>query len=69
MKNTIGLGDIVHWAIRPAIYFIDWLMTSDMKHCDVCKARRARWNAYSAPTWLVILLLTLLGIFTFFTLI
>ena len=53
LTTQFGLGDLAYYVFRPAIYLIDWVFGSDMKHCDVCKARRALWNEWvSAPVWI-----------------
>lgn len=54
MKN-IGLGDLAYYLFRPVVYGIDAVWGTDLRHCDVCKERRARWNAaLSIPLWLAI---------------
>jgi len=67
--KPFGLGDLAYYAFRPAIYLIDWVFGSDMKHCTVCKKRRALWNEWiSAPRffWVVsaILVVFLIAIIT-----
>jgi len=53
----IGLGDLAYVAFRPFVYIIDWFWGTDMRHCEVCKARRSRWNdQLSVSTWFLILL-------------
>lgn len=42
---TPALGDLAYYAFRPAVYLIDAIWGTDMRHCDRCKERRARWNA------------------------
>lgn len=61
MKNKrVGLGDVAHWAFRPVVYVIDWIWGTDLKDCDRCKERRARWNTkFSVPTWVFVLVVTI----------
>jgi len=59
--SRIGLGDILYWLFRPAVYFIDWAWGTDLKDCQVCKARRHKLNGmFSVPAWAIILFVTLL---------
>jgi hypothetical protein len=61
MNKRIGLGDIAYWAFRPAVWTIDFVWGTDLHSCEVCAARRKRWNrAASAPAGVVILLVTIL---------
>ena len=58
--KRIGLGDIAYWAFRPAVWLIDATWGTDLHSCEVCAARRKRWNALaSLPAWLAILLVTI----------
>jgi len=60
MKKQFGLGDLAHYVFRPAVYFTDWIWGTDMKHCELCAARRQRWNAvFSAPRWAILFFVTL----------
>lgn len=60
MNKKIGLGDVAYWAFRPAVYFVDFVWGTDLKVCEVCAARRKRWNEVaSAPAWAVILVVTI----------
>lgn len=53
MNNRIGLGDVAYWAFRPGVYFVDAVWGTDLRHCDVCRLRRERWNNWlSVPVWL-----------------
>lgn len=53
MLTPFGLGDLAFYAFRPAVYLIDAVWGTDLKDCDVCKARRKKWNALvSVPRWL-----------------
>lgn len=62
MKTTIGLGDLAYYAFRPVVYAIDAMWGTDMRHCEVCAARRKRWNdAVSVPAWMVFFFVTLCG--------
>lgn len=55
MKTSFGLGDLAYYLFRPVVYFIDWCWGTDLRHCEVCSGRRARWNAVaSAPAWLAL---------------
>lgn len=55
-----GLGDLAYWIFRPFVYFTDFVWGTDLKDCEVCKARRERWNSWGMlPRW-VILIVTLL---------
>lgn len=57
LTSRFGLGDLAYWAFRPLVYFVDAVWDTDMKHCEVCAGRRARWNAsFSMPVWLVLTL-------------
>ncbi len=57
--TKIGLGDLAHWAFRPAVWIMDAVWGTDLSECEVCAARRARWNeALSVPLWAT---LTILG--------
>lgn len=62
-NHSFGLGDLAYWLFRPIVYFVDFVWGTDLKDCDVCKARRKRWNAVaSIPRRLaVILLVTMCG--------
>ncbi len=61
-RRKIGLGDVAHWAFRPAVWAIDFVWGTDLHSCDACAARRARWNeALSVPLWLALAALTILG--------
>jgi hypothetical protein len=61
MKN-FGLGDLAYYIFRPAVYFTDWIWGTDMKHCELCKARRKRWNIVaSTPVWQLVLFVTICG--------
>jgi hypothetical protein len=52
MNKIVGLGDIAYWAFRPSVYAMDFIWGTDLKDCDVCKARRALWNSrFSAKLW------------------
>jgi hypothetical protein len=54
--KTFGLGDLAYYAFRPLVYFIDWVWQTDLRHCDVCKDRRARWNAvFGVPRWVALI--------------
>lgn len=54
--KTFGLGDFAYYLFRPVVYLIDLIWGTDLRHCDVCKARRARWNfVLSAPRWLAVI--------------
>lgn len=39
------LGDLAYYVFRPVVYGIDFIWGTDMRHCEVCAARRQRWNA------------------------
>lgn len=59
LKSNFGLGDLAYYLFRPVVYAIDFAWGTDLRDCDVCKARRARWNAlFSIPGWAAIFLLT-----------
>lgn len=59
--KTFGLGDLAYYLFRPFAYAIDAIWLTDLRHCDVCKARRKRWNeALSVPRWLAVAGLTML---------
>lgn len=61
--KRIGAGDIVHWLFRPAVYFIDLIWGTDLRDCDRCKERRAKWNEkLSMPLWAFVLVVTMLGV-------
>ncbi len=64
MYNIFGLGDLAYYLFRPAVYAIDAVWGTDMRHCTVCKAHRARWNAlpYSGA-WAFLLVTSGLGLF------
>lgn len=60
MNKKIGLGDLAYWAFRPAVYVTDWIWGTDMRHCEVCAARRRRWNELgSFYAWEYIFVLTI----------
>ncbi len=60
MKNNFGLGDLAYYAFRPAVYAIDFVWGTDLRDCDLCKARRKRWNAvFSVPLWVALFFVTL----------
>lgn len=62
-KSTFGLGDLAYYAFRPVVYGIDWIWGTDLKDCQVCVARRERWNdLLSVPKWLALAALTMLGV-------
>lgn len=51
------LGDLAYYLFRPFVYVIDLTWGTDLRDCNVCKARRKKWNAlpYSA-LWTLLLL-------------
>lgn len=68
--RPFGLGDLAYYVFRPAVYLIDWVWGTDLKDCDRCKERRAKWNSWISVPRLVaigalILLLTLTVRFLF----
>ena len=55
--KPFGLGDLAFYAFRPVVYGIDAVWGTDLRHCDVCKARRKRWNAMaSVPGWVALII-------------
>lgn len=64
LKAPFGLGDLAYWAFRPFVYATDWIWGTDMRHCDVCKARRARWNLLgSVPTYVPVSVLAVVALY------
>lgn len=60
--KPFGLGDLAYYAFRPAVLVIDAVWGTDLRDCDVCKARRKRWNALaSVPGWMAFLGVTVLS--------
>lgn len=59
--NLPALGDLAHYAFRPAVLVIDVVWGTDLRDCDVCKARRARWNALPYSRLLAAAILTMLA--------
>ena len=60
MTTPFGLGDLAYYVFRPVVLLIDATWGTDLRDCDMCKARRKRWNAIaSAPRWVVIFLVTM----------
>lgn len=59
--KKFGLGDLAYYVFRPVVYGIDAVWGTDLRHCNVCKARRKRWNAvpYSGSWTALILTVTL----------
>lgn len=53
-----GLGDLAYYVFRPVVYSIDLVWGTDLRACDKCKERRAKWNAIPRSTALAILLVT-----------
>lgn len=52
LSNQFGLGDLAHWVFRPFAYAIDAFWGTDLKHCEKCAERQAKWNAlFSMPQW------------------
>jgi hypothetical protein len=64
MKNKrIGAGDLAHWLFRPAVYLVDLVWGTDLRDCDRCKERRAKWNTkLSMPLWVFVLVVTMLAV-------
>lgn len=61
MNKPFGLGDLAYYFFRPVVYGIDLVWGTDMRHCSLCKARRARWNyALSVPRYIAIIFLVTL---------
>ncbi len=52
-----ALGDLAYYAFRPIVYAIDAVWGTDMRHCTVCKARRARWNRLPYSRTMAVLVL------------
>lgn len=40
-----GLGDLAHYALRPAVLLYDAAYGTDLRDCIKCKKRRKQWNA------------------------
>lgn len=58
--KTFGLGDLAYYLFRPVVYFIDFVWQTDLKDCQVCVARRERWNdLLSVPAWVALAALTI----------
>lgn len=55
--KTFGLGDLAYYLFRPVVIAIDLVWGTDLRDCTVCKARRKRWNRWSIPRPLAIVLL------------
>jgi hypothetical protein len=52
LTQPFGLGDLAYYAFRPVVYIIDGVWGTDMRHCDLCKLRRLKWNEYGhVPSW------------------
>lgn len=62
---SFGLGDLAYYAFRPFVYMTDAIWGTDLKDCDRCKERRARWNSlpYSQP--IALTFLVTLGVLLF----
>ena len=41
-----GIGDIAYVVFRPFVYSIDLIWGTDLKDCDMCKARRKKMNQF-----------------------
>lgn len=59
--TTPALGDLAYYVFRPAVYVIDFVWGTDLRHCQVCKKRRARWNnlPYSREMTFILIVTTL----------
>lgn len=53
----MSLGDLAYYAFRPVVYLIDAVWGTDLKDCDRCNERRARWNALPYSRLIATLLL------------
>lgn len=63
LEEPFGLGDLAYWAFRPFVYAIDWVWGTDMRHCDLCKERRVKWNGFgTVPNYIPVSVLFFFGI-------
>ncbi len=47
MKSTLlkfKLGYFIKWCLRPLVWTCDWLLGSDLKHCEGCQRRAEYLN-------------------------
>ena len=64
--KPFGLGDLAYYAFRPFVYFTDLVWGTDLRMCEVCKDRRAKWNkAFSLHPLLWLLVVVLIAIIIF----
>lgn len=63
MNQPFGIGDLAYYLFRPVVYVIDWSWGTDLRHCEVCKKRRKRWNSFgTVPAWVPCILLVTVGV-------
>lgn len=62
--TPFGLGDLAHYALRPAVLLYDAAYGTDLRDCIECKRRRKLWNSW-APHGGTLLLIFFVTTFIF----